>query len=144
MEATKTNEEKVREFHRQRRMFAVVKGAMIFAREDDERDHRTWARHDGWEKDFESATRGFVDPTGIYVYRGSHYGECFGAESDLAEHADLLSFLANDKLDTPIWNGMQPGATGERWKPIKKLCTVGELLAKRETIMIPVRLRPEV
>lgn len=137
-------DEKIVRFHRQRRMFAVVKGELLVAREFDERDHETWARHDGWHADYEYVTRGFVDETGVYVYRGSLYEPSLRAEDDLAEHADLIAFLANDQIHLPIWNGMRPGAAGERWKPMQALCTVGELLEKREVVMIPVRIRPEV
>lgn len=136
--------ERITAFHRQRRMFAVVKGELRIAREFDERDHATWARHEGWVSEFQSATRGFVDATGVYVYRGSRHEPSSYAEEDLAEHADLIAFLAGGKLDTPIWNGMKPGEPGDRWKPERILCTVGELLGKRKTVMVPVRIRPEV
>jgi hypothetical protein len=147
MKATKDEEdERILEFHRQRRMFAVVKGVLKIAPAGAEYDHETWSRYEGWgrEASFESVLRGFVDATGIYTYRGSDYAMSALATGDLAEHADLLAFLVGNKLETPIWNGMQPGAPGERWKPTRLVCTLGELLTKRETVMIPVRLRPEV
>lgn len=126
-------------FHRQRRMFALVNDELHFAPAGDERDHKTWFDHSGWSRIFDDTVRGFMDPTGIYVYRGQYFFDPTFVDQDLAEHADLF----DAPPETPVWAGMQKGAPGERWKPIRSLGTLGDLLKKRQTTTIELRLRPE-
>lgn len=131
--------EAVRAFHRQRRMLALINDELHFAPVGDERDHKTWFDHSGWRELFDDAVRGFVDPTGIYVYRGEHFFDPTFVDQDLAEHADLF----DAPPETPVWAGMQRSQPGERWKPIRSLGTLGDMLSKRQAKTVELRLRPE-
>lgn len=124
-------------------MFAVVKGVLHVAREGDERDHKTWFRHEGWEKDFSIATRGFFDETGIYAYSGDGYHASAFTAGALEEHADILLGHVRWDRQTPVWNGMKPGEPGKRWEPIERIGTIGDLVVKREEVLTKIRLRPE-
>lgn len=126
-------------FHRQRRMFAVIDGAMVFCRPNDERDHKTWFDHEGWSGRFDRATRGFIDSTGIYAYVGESFWDHFWIEGDLVANADMLA--AHAPPEAIVWAGMVPGALGERWQPKRRVGTLGELLEKSDVVMTPIRLR---
>ncbi len=137
MEAVK--DEKVVAFHKQRRMLAIIEGELHLAPQGDERDHKTWFDHSGWSRIFDDVVRGFIDPTGIYVYRGEHFFDPLFVDQDLADHADLI----DAPPQTPVWAGMQQGRPGERWRPLRSLGTLGDLLAKRQTTNVGLRLKPE-
>lgn len=126
-------------FHKQRRMLAIIDGEFHLAPVNDARDHKTWFSHNGWSKHIDDAVRGFVDPTGVYVYRGPHFFDPTFAERELAEHADLI----DAPPQTPVWAGMKPGRPGERWQPIRSLGTLGDLLAQRWPVKADLRFRPE-
>jgi len=124
--------------------FAIVNGSLVMCRRvDDDRDHKTWLDHEGLSKHFDRALCGLIEPEGIYVFSSSEqrWPQLFAADT-LAEQADLLEVPP----ETQVWNGMRPIAPppATRWEPITKIGTVGELLAKRVVVQVPVRIRPEL
>lgn len=131
--------ERINAFHKQRTMFAVIDGAMIFCRPNDVRDHKTWFDHAGWSKHFDSATRGFVDSSGIYAYVGENYLDHWWIEGDLVANADLLA--AHAASESVAWAGMKPGDPGTRWEPVRRVGTLAELLERSKVVMTPIRLR---
>jgi hypothetical protein len=115
------------EFHRQRRMFAIVDGKLEIAEPGDHRDHQSWFRDMCWtdprlntghDKFMEDTVRGFVDDRGLFAYRQakgnpfSHFGVAHKLYPFMAELKTRLNLP--DKID--IWFGVKPATDGDaRW-----------------------------
>lgn len=122
-----------RDWHRTRRMLVLIDGFWFVAPPDDERGHREWFADSHVEHAYETCVRGFIDETGVYLYKGSDYrldddvrGAC---EHDVAGLWIIakydrygLSLLLRSGM--PVYGGMVPGKLGERWDAIEKIAEV--------------------
>jgi hypothetical protein len=113
----------IKVFHRQRRMFFVNRHLFI-APEHDSRSHADWIM-DVYKVE-EPQLRGYVDPTGLYIYN-TH--DCRSSEQAWLQFLPYLDKLRRElKLDrnVQIWNGTIPGEPGERWKGEQSKGTIGD------------------
>lgn len=123
------------EFHRQRRMFAIVHDALHIARSGDSRSHAEWFIAKGWIagtscREFEKIVRGFVDDRGLFAYRSEGVGHEFSHRGVIGTLKRLLPEIAR-RLDlrysTVIWLGAIPDREGSRWKGRVRVGTIEEV-----------------
>lgn len=108
----------VAQFHVTRRMFAVIGSALKIAPERDTSSHLDWFCREGWVRNFgdpvfEATVRGYVNTTGVYVYRGVDFSSV-GVEMPLSiVWEDLISTLSIPS-DLDVFFGLVPGRPRSR------------------------------
>jgi hypothetical protein len=124
-----TESEKVAAFHRSRQMFIILGDKLHFAPKGVEWGHREWLERSGLVTALDTATRGFIDHTGIYVYHGTDF---FGNGEDASQFCSHIREFPVPE-DTFVFIGMvpgKPGKPGERWWPVHRLGAIKSLLGK--------------
>lgn len=118
--------EKIAAFHRQRRMFVILNGKLLWAPEGVEWGHAEWFQRTTFNVP-PGTTRGFVDSTGIYAYHGDKF------EGSIVDVFELCGHLEEFGVgpDTPVFIGMVRGEPGTRWKPLHTLGAVHSLVERR-------------
>lgn len=109
-------------WHKTRTMIVWREGGLQMAPPNDDRSHKQWFADTGWTDAYEANVRGFIDTTGIYLYKGSDYRWDLHVE----QVAFLVWQLAKYKWSPefkamPIYGGMVPGQPGTRWLPQRRL-----------------------
>lgn len=122
---TKENE-KVKAFHRSRRMFCVFHGKLFIANPNVSYSHATWFENEGWmtkENDqlINEITRGMIDEKGnIHFYTGYDFGINDTIESDFFAHLGELVKKLDLDIDAQIYGGLVKSKPGEIWPPAKR------------------------
>lgn len=115
-----------KEFHRQRRMFAIVNCVYVIAPAHDSRSHADWLY------DVHQVTkpqlRGYVDETGLYFYSTADCQAIPGDWAQLRGYMPRLGQLLCLRPDTPVYEGVVVGQPGTRWPGRKCLGPLEPLL----------------
>ncbi len=120
----------VKEFHRQRRMFAVVNGVLLSNLSRDCRSHSDWL-YDIYNLT-EPQLRGYVDPTGLYFYSTADCQAQPGDWPQVRRLIKLITSLFDLEAGLPIHEGTIPGEPGERWKPAKTIGCISDFVNQHE------------
>lgn len=126
-------DEKVREFHRSRRMFCVYEDRLYIADANLPYSHAVWFENMGWltqENDelMESIVRGIVDKQGdSYFYVG--YDLHVDAKSEKIFFPFIKELSATLKLppSAKVYGGFHKGEPGTVWQSIKSYGSIAEL-----------------
>lgn len=137
----------VAQFHVTRRMFAVIGSALKIAPERDTSSHLDWFCREGWVRNFgdpvfEATVRGYVNTTGVYVYRGVDFSSV-GVEMPLSiVWEDLISTLSIPS-DLDVFFGVVPGRLGDPWRGKKAMGPVSRVTSFMKEVRQPVDHTPK-
>ena len=115
------------EFHVQRRMFAVHDGELLLASPQDPRSHAEWLYSDHGVP--EPGTRGYYDPTGLYIY-GRDFAATGAVFNEVLPFLPALYSAFGCDASTPVWLGVVPQPTAGRWPGRRCLGPLMKLLAR--------------
>jgi len=124
-------DERVKEFHRNRRMFCIYKGEMFIAEPNLEYTHAVWFEKQGWmtkEDDslIDNIIRGMVDKDGgISFYIGYDMRTIDILGFDLQKYVKELVKELNLKKDAKVFGGWKQ-LEDKTWQPIKEYGQVGD------------------
>jgi len=128
--------EKVKTFHRSRRMFCIHQNRLYVAKPNLSYSHAVWFEKEGWisrqkDKLIDKITRGFVDNSGdIYFYTEYDFRINPDIELVFFSHLGGLVGKLNLKLNSKIFGGLiKPQTSGEKWKPRKDYGTIKSQLS---------------
>jgi hypothetical protein len=118
----------VDDLHKNRRMFAIWKGAPILGDVGTTEGHAEWFIRMGWIKSpddpaFESIVRGYTDWRNLYAYRGLSFIGDAVVEEAMERHAVHLCELFNLPLSAHVFAGVLKGEKGRPWPPDRDLGT---------------------
>lgn len=109
------------EFHRSRRMWAVVDGALLLAGVEDPRSHYEWLRSLLGERGaeaFKTSTRGYIKD-GVMVAYKSCAGDDFSRWVDRDSMILAYGVLGGTFKITEFWLGVRnPGQPCGQWEPV--------------------------
>ncbi len=126
--------EKVKAFHRSRRMFCIHKNNLFVAEPNTPDSHARWFEKEGWiskEKDklMDNIVRGFVDESGnIYFYIKYNFEVNKNAESVFFSYLKELVEKLKLSPEAKILGGMIKKEPGERFPPRKEYGKVKDYL----------------
>ena len=129
-------ETKIKELHRDRRMFAIVKDKLEIAEPRVEDSHAVWFAKEGWignkdDPEFKTIVRGNVSKDGeIYFYIDYDFQVTKESEDIFFRHLLELVERLKVKPNSIIGGGLNQGIPGEQWLPQKIYGTVEEVLKK--------------
>jgi hypothetical protein len=112
------------EFHKQRRMFVIFPWTLYLAPEECPLSHREWfSTIEDIDPDevIETKTRGYVDKTGVYAYRGTEMVGDAQVEHDIKRVLPELIDKIRPLPTSLVWVGIVKGEPGERWKGARLL-----------------------
>ncbi|MDP3026923.1 MAG: hypothetical protein Q8N63_04390 [Nanoarchaeota archaeon] len=118
--------EKIRDFHRSRRMFYIYQDKLFIAELNLPYSHAVWFEKEGLisrEKDelFNEITRGIIDSKGdIYFYAGYDFRINKEAEFAFFSHLEELVKELELKPDAKIFGGMIKQEAGKLYPPRKE------------------------
>lgn len=125
---------KVKSFHSNRRMFAVVDGKLHVAPEGVDYSHATWFEKEGWitvneDGRMDTVTRGFVDGKGdIYFYVGYDFVVTQECEKEFFTHLAELKKQLDLSDDNAVYGGLVRQTGEGQWPGKKSYGAVGSLL----------------
>ncbi|MDD5342033.1 MAG: hypothetical protein PHI73_01740 [Patescibacteria group bacterium] len=127
-------DDKVKDYHRSRRMFCIYQGKLYIADQNLSYSHATWFEKEGWtanERDglMDKITRGIIDDQGdIYFYAGFDFRVNDEIESIFFAH--LKELVEKLKLDARarIFGGTIKSEPGKKWPPAKEYGTIKDYL----------------
>lgn len=118
-------DEKVRSFHKSRRMFCIYKNKLFVAKPNLSYSHAVWFEEEAWmskEKDelMNEIVRGIIDDEGnVYFYVGYDFQINKEIESIFFNHLDELIKKLGLKSTAKIFGGLIKQKSGSKW-PAKK------------------------
>lgn len=116
-----TPEDKVKQFHTSRVMFAILNGRIEHTT-DDARGHKEWLTEDYnlTDAEFESTTRGYMKDGNIVFYKGSNftYDSCVEVDANIYSHK-IAKMYKIEEIN--VYVGVEVGEIGEIWTPDKYL-----------------------
>ncbi len=118
------------EFHRSRRMFAIINDVIYLAPINSSLSHGEWLNSEGIEidQDLNGITRGFASSDGLYFCEGD-FIITKRAETEIFKHlSELIEKLEIDK-SLHLYGGFIKGKVGEKWLPEKDYGVLRELLS---------------
>ncbi|MFA5070331.1 MAG: hypothetical protein WC528_03540 [Patescibacteria group bacterium] len=119
-------DEKIKAFHRSRRLFAIYNDKLFVAEPALPYSHASWFEKEGWitkENDslMNKIVRGIVDDKeDIYFYVGYDFNVNSEAESSFFPHLNELSERLKLNNEAKIFGGLIKGDPGKKWPAIKK------------------------
>ena len=119
-------DEKVRAFHRNRRMFCIYYNKLFIAESNLPYSHAVWFEKEGWisrEKDelMDEIIRGIVDNNGdVYFYVGYDFEINKEIESIFFSHLKELVERLKLKSNAKIFGGLIQQEAGKKWSPRKE------------------------
>lgn len=122
-----------RNFHKERRMFAIKGRKVYLADETSELSHAEWFESLGWissEDDFlmEDITRGYVDKEGIYFYKGYNFRIDESSEKEFFLSLRELVYKLNLCNELKVFGGMKKSISGGL-EPIKSYGSINLCLS---------------
>ncbi len=125
-------EEDAEDFHRSRRMFAVVADVLYIAPPERSGSHESWLLQEDLidsprDGRINGIVRGFVDESGVYFYSGEDFSAPGWAERLFFSHAGEIQDKLSLPDDLPCYGGMIPQPRAERWPPRKAYGMLGEV-----------------
>jgi hypothetical protein len=119
-------DEKVKDFHRSRRMFCIYQNKLVIAKPNLSYSHATWFEKEGWiskEKDelMNDLVRGIINDKGdIYFYTGYDFEINTDIEKIFFSHLKELTKNLNLNPNSKIFGGLIKKEAGKIWPSIKK------------------------
>jgi hypothetical protein len=132
-------DDKVRDFHRSRRLFAIYNDKLYIAEPSLPYSHAAWFEKLGWitkENDalMNQIVRGIMDDKGdIYFYVGYDFNINNEAESVFFPHLKKLAEKLKLNNEAKIFGGLIKGEPGLQWLPRKKYGTIKDNLNIKKT-----------
>ncbi|MDP2091179.1 MAG: hypothetical protein Q8K30_06310 [Candidatus Gracilibacteria bacterium] len=127
-------DEKVKAFHKSRRMFCIYKNELFVADSNSPYSHASWFEREGWmtkEKDelINKITRGIIDNKGnIYFYIGYDFRINDDIEKVFFSHLNILNNKVKLNIDAFIYGGLIKAEPGKIWPPDKEYGKVSKYL----------------
>lgn len=128
-------DEKTKQFHGTRRMFAIIDGKLHIAESGDTRSHAVWFGSEGWisgpdDSRMDGICRGMVTPgnDAVYFYAGYDFHTGDEIEREFFAHLPELAERLGLSPQVPIYGGRNPE---ESWAPRKFCKTVGDALGEK-------------
>lgn len=121
----KEDTDKIKEFHRSRRMFCIYDGQLRIADENLPYSHATWFQNENWmtkEKDglMNEILRGFVNRKGdVYFCVGYNFEINDSIETIFFSYLKELVKRLNLDANAQIFGGLIKSEPGTIWPPIK-------------------------
>lgn len=121
----KEDSDKIKEFHRSRRMFCVYDNQLRIADENLPYSHATWFQNENWmtkEKDglMNEIPRGIVNSKGdVYFYVGYNFEINESIEFIFFPHLAELVKRLNLNTGAQIYGGLIKSDPGTMWLPVK-------------------------
>ena len=124
--------EKTRKFHQNRRMFAIKNEILYLAPSRSSYSHAEWFEKEGWISitdfsEMDSITRGCIDKSGIYVYRGWDFRFNQKDISTLLRKLPKIIGILSISKEKHLYGGMVRDSRGEL-TPIKDFGTLSNLV----------------
>lgn len=122
------------EYHKTRRIFAIIDNKLRIAREKYPGSHDEWFIEKGWIKDindsrYEEITRGMIAPDGdIYFYVGKELRLTDKAKKEFLSKLKELAEKFKLSLETEIFGGMIKKEVGVQWPGRELIGVVGDYL----------------
>jgi N-acetylglucosaminyldiphosphoundecaprenol N-acetyl-beta-D-mannosaminyltransferase len=115
--------DRVKNFHRQRRMFCIFQDHLHIAEPNLDDSHSDWFKREGWttgEQDelTKRITRGFVRNGDIYFYSGD-FIVTEADEANFFAHLSEIVDVLHLHDDAHVYGGMIKEEVGRSWKPRK-------------------------
>ncbi|MFZ2225991.1 MAG: hypothetical protein WA064_00810 [Candidatus Moraniibacteriota bacterium] len=125
----------VKDFHKKRRMFAIVDNDLRIAKKNTIDSHADWFSKEGWideksDLEMDKTIRGFVDDEGVYFYAGYDFHTSEEVEAKFRKYlADLAKVLDIDK-NINVYAGMIKQEKAGKFPPQKCIGKIGEIIKK--------------
>ncbi|HYD03821.1 MAG TPA: hypothetical protein VEC16_06005 [Alphaproteobacteria bacterium] len=137
-ESGQTEKEKIRQYHKSRRMFCIYKKKLIIAERNVDYSHKEWFEKNNWKYQdknlIDEIARGIVDETGdVYFYIGEDHKLTEKAEKSFFANLKELSEKLKLNPKSHIFGGVTMGKPGDKWPGIKDYGTIKENLKRIET-----------
>ncbi len=131
--SNRCNNYKEKAFHSQRVIFVVINGEVLVNKYTD-KSHREWFVQMGWmdkdDKIMEDNLRGYYDGAALYCYLGYDF-----REPDVKLIRDnihnIIDKMQINRIETEVYSGVVPQLVGDKWKPLKRLGTLEDLIKQR-------------
>lgn len=120
-------DEKVKAFHRSRRMFCIKDDQLFIAKRNVNYSHAAWFEKEGWDENLmNDSVRGIVDKDGnIHFYWGYDFNVDKKSEKIFFNHLHELVKELNIKPTAKIFGGKVKQNTPGEWLPKKGYGSVG-------------------
>ena len=127
------NKKREIEFHRNRRMFAIVEGKLFIAPENISLSHGEWIRSENLLDDssnINDLVRGFIDSEGVYFYKGEDFS--IDEKSEKIFFRKLKEIIERLEIDsnTHIFGGMVKQEKLGKWPPKKDYGAAKDFIKK--------------
>lgn len=124
--------EKTKKFHKNRRMFAIKNELLYFAPVRAPYSHAEWFEKKGWisvndYSKMDSITRGCINESGIYVYRGWDFAFNSKDISILLKKLPKIIDMLGISKEKHLYGGMIRDSKGE-FIPIRDFGTLSNLI----------------
>lgn len=129
-----STDEKIRDFHRSRRMFCIYEDKLIIADSNLPYSHAEWFKEKGWiseknDKLMDEIVRGIVDSNyDIYFYKGYDFHIDEETEKVFFSHLDELVKNLGLDLSSRVFGGMIKQEHGKIWPTRKDYGCVGDYI----------------
>ncbi len=128
-----SSDEKVKSFHASRRMFAIYEGQLILAKGDVTYSHAKWFELEGWmnpqdDSLMEEITRGYLDESGVYFYKGYDFIIDEQSEKEMLEHVGELVKKTNLNTKLHLFGGKIKQEKEGDWPPRKDYGELSNLI----------------
>jgi hypothetical protein len=126
----------VKDFHSNRRMFAIKDDKLFIAKPNVSFSHARWFEMEGWIKGPEDSmmnkiVRGFVNDEGIYFYKGYDFSVDVQSENVMAMHLEQLVELTSIDVKKHLYGGMIKQNAPGKWPPRKDYGVIANYLRNR-------------
>ena len=119
-------DEKIRAFHKSRRMFCIYNDKLIIAEPNLSYSHAVWFEKEGWiskeeDRQMNEIIRGIVNEEGdVYFYVGYDFETNNKIESIFFNHLHELIKHLKLKPTAKIFGGLIKQKSGSKWPPRKE------------------------
>jgi hypothetical protein len=132
---TTSDNDFVKNFHSNRRMFAIKDNKLFVATPNVSYSHARWFEIEGWIKNsddplMKEIVRGYVDNDGVYFYKGYDFSVDFQAERTMIKHlGQLVERVAIDN-SKHLYGGIIKQDGPGKWPPKKDYGIISDIMKK--------------
>ncbi|MEK9196314.1 MAG: hypothetical protein AAB914_03015 [Patescibacteria group bacterium] len=121
-------DDKIKQYHKSRRMFAINNGQVYAADMDVDYSHAEWFKKLGWIDEtndnlIDEVTRGSLEPAGLWFYKGYNFVIDGETEKDMMLHLNEIV----TKLQVPHELHLLGGKTFDKQGYACPICDYGEI-----------------
>jgi hypothetical protein len=125
----------VRNYHRNRRMFAIRNNKLFIADQGADFSHADWFNKLGWisesnDEEMASITRGAVEPTGVFFYVGYNFEVTDIAETEMLRYLSELVTALDVPLTGHLYGGKIIDLPGSKGRHRQDYGDIGRLLQR--------------